>query len=327
MLKLLKAFFSFLNKNKKTVFLIFSLICVIFAVRFPWNDLLEKKFRDFQKKSSQAYQLEFDNLQIKFFPPGLEFKNLSFFYKNQTVSLNSLIVSLDLAKWLAFKKGWKFKLFKEDSHLLVSFYKTEKKKKQEPENSSPIEVYFVKGSSPFLNLKVLNDLLPNTQFSGHIRTRFSYSGSRQQVEKIKAFLKANGENINLSKLELKTPLGPLNLPPIEWSSVKADIEVKESEVVFNGLRLGEAKDDFNVQMKGSGALAFSYRGQPRLNSYNLELQIDLDKDFSLRILDLMFSPYKEDKGGFYRYSVRLIGQGSQVPKIEKLESFNLENGR
>ncbi|MCZ0931800.1 MAG: hypothetical protein OXJ52_01435, partial [Oligoflexia bacterium] len=121
------------------------------------------------------------------------------------------------------------------------------------------------------------------------------------------------------------PLGPLNLPPIDWSSVKAEVEIKESEVIFKNLRLGESRDDFKIQMKGSGALSFSYRGQPRLSSYNLELQIDLNKDFPLRILDLMFSTYKEDKGDFYRYSVQLIGQGSQVPNMEKLENFTLGN--
>ena len=325
MLKLLKSFFSIVNKNKKTLFFVFALIFLIFAIRFPWDDLLAKTFRDFQKKSPKALQMEFDKLKMKIIPPGVEFKNLSFFYKGQPVFLNSLVVSLDLAKWLAFKAGWKFKLFKGDSRLFFTFYKAEKKKKGEPEDSPPIEVYFVEGSAPFLNLKALTDLLPGAQFAGHIKAQFFYSGSPKQVEGIKAFLRANGKDIYLSKLELKTPLGPLNLPPINWSSVKAEIEIKESEVIFKSLSLGEEKDDFYIQMKGSGALGFSSWGQPKLSSYNLKLKIDLDKDFPLRILDLMFSPYKEDKGSFYRYSVQLIGSGSQVPNMEKLENFNLED--
>ena len=319
MLKLLKKFFSILNKNKKTLFFVFWLIVLVFAVRFPWNDLLEKTFRDIQEKSPQALQMDFDNLKLKLFPPGVEFNNVSFFYKGRPVSLDSLEASIDLAKWLALKKGWKFKLVKGDSRLLVAFHKTEKKNKEEPEDSPPIEVYFIKGSADLLNLKSLNDLARNTQFSGQIKTQFFYEGSPKLAEDIKANLKAEGLNIYLSKLELQTPLGPLNLPPIEWSSVKLDLEVKDSELLFKDLRLGQAKDAFNMQMKGSGALAFSYRGQPRLSSYNLELKIDLDKAFPLRILDLMFSSYREDKGDFYRYSLRLIGQGSQVPNMEKLE--------
>ncbi|MCZ0932044.1 MAG: hypothetical protein OXJ52_02710, partial [Oligoflexia bacterium] len=188
MLKLLKSFFSVVNKNKKTLLFIFALICLIFSARFPWNDFLEKTFRDFQNKSPRAAQMEFDKLKMKIFPPGVEFKNLSFFYKGKPVFLNSLVVSLDLAKWLAFKKGWKFKLFKEDSHLFFTFHKSKKKKKGEPEDSPPIEVYFIRGSAPFLNLKALNDLAPNTQFSGHIKTQFFYSGSPKQVEDIKAFM-------------------------------------------------------------------------------------------------------------------------------------------
>ena len=325
MLRLLKNFVSVINKNKKALFFIFSLICVLFILRFPWNDLLEKTLRDFQKKSPKALQMEFDNLKMKVFPPGLEFKGLSFFYKGKPVSLSALVVSMDLVKWLAFKKAWKFKFFKEDSHVFISFYKEEKKKKEESEDSPPIELYFVKGSSSFFNLKALDDLLSDAQLSGNIKTQFSYMGSFQQVEGIRAFMKANGKGISLSQLELQTPLGPLSLPPIEWSSVSVDVEVKESEIIFKSLRLGSDKDDFNIQMKGSGALSFTYSGQVRLISYNLELKIDLDKEFPLRILDLTFAPYKEDKGSFYRYSLRLIGQGSQVPHMEKLENFTLEN--
>ena len=317
MLKLLKKFFSVLNKNKKILFLVSCFISLIFIIRFPWNDLLEKQIRDFQKKSPKAVQMDFDSLKLQLFPPGVEFQKLSFFYRGRPISLNSLAVSMDLAKWLAFKKGWKFKLFKEDSYFYLSFYKASKQNKEEPE-SPPLDVYFIKGTSSSFNLKVLNDLMPKTQLSGLIKAGFSYSGSPEEASAVKASLKAEGEDIYLSKLELSTPLGPLNLPAIQWSAIKADIEVKESEVIFKSLRLGLDKDDFNIQMKGSGALAFSYNKRPRLRSYNLELKINLAKDFPLRILDLMFSNFKEDKGDFYRYSLRLIGQGSQVPKMEKL---------
>ena len=325
MLRLLKRFFSILNKNKKTLLIIVGMVCLLFIIQFPWNDMLEKVFRDFQKKSPQALQAEFDKLKLKIFPPGIEFKELSFFYRGKPISLSSLVVSMDLAQWLAFKKGWKLKFFKEESYLTLTFHKKEKKRENEPIDSASIKVYFIKGSAPFLDLKVFNDFIPNTQLSGNIKTQFSYSGSIEEAEKIKAFLKAIGENIYLSKLELNTPLGPLNLPPIRWRSAQVELEVKESEVVFKSLRLGESMDDFNIQLKGSGALSFSYRGQPRLSSYNLELQIDLDKEFPLRILDLMFSPYKQDKGNFYRYSLRLIGRGNQVPNMERLESFTFGN--
>ena len=324
MWNLLKNIFSVLNKNKKSLFLISSLISFLFIIRFPWNDLLEKTFRDLQKKSSQVSQIEFEDLQLKMLPPGVQFKNLSFFPKGRPISLDSLIVSVDVAKWLAFKKAWKFKLSKINSHLFVSFYKTEKQNKEKPE-SPPIDFYSIKSSMPNFNLEVLNDLFPNTQFSGLFNSQFSFNGSPKDVEKIKASLDSIGENIYLSSLKLKTPLGPLNLPPINWSSIKASAEVKESEVIFKGLRLGEAKDDFYVKMKGSGALDFSYTGQPRLRAYNLELQIDLNKNFPLRILDLMFGSFKEDKGDFYRYKLRLIGEGSQVPNMEKLDSFSLNN--
>ncbi|MCY4321257.1 MAG: hypothetical protein OXC37_02475 [Bdellovibrionaceae bacterium] len=321
MFKLLKKFFSILAKNKKTVFLIWFLVLVIFVIRFPWNDLLEKSFRDFQKKSPTALKMKFDKLKMKLFPPGMEFQNLSFVYQNNPISLNSLIVSMDLAKWLAFKKAWKFKIFKGDSYLRLNFYKSTEESFEDSADDTPIEAYFIKGFAPFFDLRDLKSFTSKTELSGNIKLQFFYNGSPQDVENIKASLQASGKDIYLSKLELQTPLGPLNLPTIEWSSISIDIEVKESELLFKTLRLGESKDDFNMQIRGSGGLAFSSRFQPILNSYNLELQIDLSKQLPIKILDLMFSSYKEDKGSFYRYSVRLMGQGSQVPRMEKLESF------
>ena len=79
-------------------------------------------------------------------------------------------------------------------------------------------------------------------------------------------------------------------------------------------------DPLRIKMKASGSLFASY-GTVRLNSYDIQLQIDTRKDFQMSLLDLMFAAHKEDKGGFFRYMVRLTGQGKQVPHIEKLAEF------
>ena len=140
------------------------------------------------------------------------------------------------------------------------------------------------------------------------------------MEEVKALLNLKGENVRLSSAEIHTPLGALNFPPIQWKEGEIVSHFKEGELVFKAFRLGSPSDDLIVQMKGSSSVNFSY-GRLRLNSYNVQLQIDIDKNMEMNWLDLMLAGYKEDKGSFYRYRLRLTGQGYQIPDMETLSEF------
>lgn len=319
MFQLLKKSFHFIRKQKKLLVLIVALTILLFSLRFPWNHLLEKTVKDFQKKSPSFLQTDFDKLRLRFFPPGAEFKNLSINLREKNIFLDSLRVSMVLSKWLAFKKAWKFEAVKADSSLSVMFWRKEKVFKDDPEER-PVVIYFVEGHSPLLKLQALDSLFPNMRMSGVVETRFSYEGSLEREQDLKAFLSLKGKDILLSQTEIHTPLGPLSFPPIQWKEGEVVLRLKEGEVIFQTFRLGSSSDDFIIQMKGSGAVFFSY-GRVRLNSYNVQLQIDVAKSFQMSLLDLMFAGYKEDKGSFYRYRLRLTGQGNQVPNMEKLTEF------
>ena len=80
-------------------------------------------------------------------------------------------------------------------------------------------------------------------------------------------------------------------------------------------------------MRGTTSLSLSY-GKLRLNSYNIQLQMDVNKDFKMSLLNLMFVGYKEDKGDFDRYQLRLLGRGNQLPYDRKApEVLNLRLGK
>ena len=300
------------------MFFVACLIFIFFVIRFPWSEYLEKSLRDFQKQSSATREIVFDDLKIKTLPPGLLFKNLSFVYKNKRNYLDSLFVSIAWKDWLAFKRTFKFKLNHGHSKAILTFRKKKILSDEDFPDSDNREMYFIRVFSNHINLKDLESLYPN--MLGQVRSQFFYKGFVQETESILAELSLNGENIQLSTIRLNTFLGPLNLPPINWTQVNVEAQVKEGELIFEKVELGSAKDNLKIKMRGSGAV--SYFRRFFLSSYNIELEIDMDKDMEFSFLDLMFSGYKKDKGSFYRYSVRLIGQGSQIPKIEKLESFN-----
>ncbi len=319
MITLLKNIISFIKKQRKLLFLVVVLTFLMFFLRFPWTYLLEKTVRDFQKKSPPSLQTDFDNLHFSFFPPGIEFKNLFVDYKRKTTLLDSFKISIVLSKWLAFKKAFKVKAVQDNSSLFVEFWKKEKIMKDDPEEQ-PVIIYFIKGYSPLLDLKALNSMFPNMKMSGVMKTRFDYTGSPRISEENKAFLNLTGEAIRLSQMEIQTPLGPLDFPSIQWKEGEIVLHLKKEELVFKTFRLGSPSDDLFVQMKGSASVFFSY-GRIRLNSYDVQLQVDLNKGFQMSLLDIMFAGYKEDKGTFYRYKARLTGKGNQVPNMDKLSEF------
>lgn len=314
----LKKIFSLLFKNKAYLFLILSLTAFFFILRFPLNEWLEKSIKDLQKESPLTREIGFNDLKVKWLPPGLLFQDVSFIYKGKRGRLDSALASVSLKDWIAFKKGFNVQLRHGRSKLFFNFKTKPAPAEEELVAGSERKIYLLRGSSSLIGLKDLSFLYPN--MSGDLKIQFFYQGSFQDVAGMTGELNLTGENVSFSELKLNTLLGHLNLPSIKWTKLETELEIKEGELIFKTVELGGEKDDLKVKMRGSGAFR-SVRRAVRLSSYNIELKIDIDKKIPFGFLDLMFASYKEDKGDFYRYSVRMIGQGSQVPKMEKLESF------
>ena len=318
MITLLKKIFSFLFKNKKTLFLVLSLTVFFFFLRFPLNEWLEKTFKDLQKKSPLAQEVSFGHLKVKWLPPGLFFEDISFIYQGKYSHLDLALISPSLKHWIALKKAFNVKLQKGDSHVFINFHRKLIEPDEDSQRVDALEVFSIKGFTRLIDLKDLSFLYPN--MSGKLQTNFSYKGSLQVLEEITGQLSLAGKSINLSELQLSTALGPLNLPSIQWTEVDMNLEIKDGELVFNKVELGSLKDKIKIKMRGSSSFRL-VRRKVIFKSYNIELQVDLDENTAFGFLDLMFANYKEKKSNFYRYSVRLIGKGSQIPKIEKLENF------
>ena len=312
MFKLFKILLKGLWRLKKIVSLCMALVLLIFIIRFPWNHFIEKIARKLQQKASTSVQFDFDKIKVHPIPPGIEFKDFVFYHKQKALTFDSLTVLVDLGRWLSFRKALRLEILKKESLLSLVFWK----KQKTLEEGLSVDLFFIKGYSPSLSLEVFNSFLPETKISGSLNLRFDYEGHPDRVSTSKAMLKVKGQDIALTQIELKTPIGPLSLPSISWKKASADFSLKEGELIFNEVLLGGPSDQVIVRMKGSGSLK-----NFRLKAYDIQLQIDLDKNFKMSLLDLMFAGFKEDKGDFYRYSLRITGQGSEPPDMEKLLEF------
>ena len=318
MFQIIKKIIGFLWRQKKLLFFILFLTALFFALRFPWNTLLEKTVKNIQKQSPSGFQTDFDRLYFNFFPPGVEFSDLSLSYKRKALLLDRFQISILFWKWLAFKKAWRFQALKGDSSFYLDFWKKKKRSKENPDKA--FTIYFLKLVSASLELEDLRTLFPDMKMSGKAKVRFDYEGSPERIQESKASMLLEGEKIQLLQTELKTHLGSLNLPPISWEEGEVFAHLKEGELILKKFHLGSPSDDFIVQVKGSAALKYSY-GSVQVESYDLKMQMDLDKKIPMKLLNLMFAGYKEDKGSFFRYRLRLRGQGKKVPDMEKISEF------
>ena len=280
---------------------------------------MERLVGEMERRSPPPLRTSFDTVQPVFLPPGIKFEGLSLFYKHRGLKLDSLELKPALGQWLAFKKAWRLKILHEGSLVRLEF-RTEQKIPPPDGSTRALPFWFVKGLSPVFQLGLLGQIFPSVEVAGLINSRWNFEGSPADIQTAEGILRLKGRDIKLSQTQIPTPFGPLNLPSVQWKRGELEIKLKEGELVFRNLILGAPSDDFLLQMKGSAALVSSY-GRLRLDSYDAQLQMDIVKDFKISLLDLMFAGFKQDKGAFYRYGVRLTGRGDQVPDMEKFPGF------
>ena len=316
MLSIIKKILLAFWKYKKYFVSVLGLAVIFWSIRFPWNNFLTVMLRE--RISAVRQDMDFEDLKIKLFPPGLQFDKVSLIHNRKKIEMDSLSVYLNLSQWLALKKAFKAEIQKDKSGVSVSFYK---KTLLTNEDKQQKDLYFITANSNQFQLESLSPFLENNPLKGAVGFWSLYEGSPEDISNIKARLRLESSGgVELSPYQWDSTLGPVRFPSIKWKKVEADLEIKEGELVFNKIEFGFPGDKMQVKARGSGAFTWSY-GRIRLNSYNIELQIDLKKDFNFSFLDLMFMAYKEDNEDFYRYRLRLIGEGNQVPTMEKLESF------
>ena len=319
MLNFLKQPFLFLWKKRKLIFFIFFLSLLFFSLRFPWNLFLEQVVREMELRLPPKIQTSFDKAQAGVFPPGLKLKNLSVYYQNKSITMDSFEISPAVWQWLAFKKAFRVKAFSEGSGVFVEF-RTAQKTPADSENSSPLQFWFVKGSSPSFNLDVLSQVFPHIKAEGKVYGRFNFEGSLEDTKNSEGLVRLRASGVQIARTLIPTPFGPLSLPPVQWKEGEVTLKLKDGELLFQKLKLGAPSDDFIIQMKGSAALASSY-GRLRLDSYDAQLQMDIVKGVKISLLDLIFPGFKQDKGKSFRYGVRLTGRGDQIPDMEKFSGF------
>ena len=302
-------------KFRKSFFLFVTFTFLLFVLRFPLTETLENVFRESQKQMSM--DIEFDKMKLKFLPPGVAFHEISFNHDKlkESFILDRFLFSMALGKWLALKKAWTVKGFKDSSSFLFTFWK-QKRKVEDLEH----DYLYIEGGSSFLDFSFLEDLSPSVKMKGKASFDFKYEGDIENLPEAKGILNFKASQIHWLQSQIETNIGPLDLPQLKWSQAKAIIRLKEGNIVLESLVLGDSKDRLHLKMRGNGEILYLYN-QFRLGAYDFQIQLEVDKSLYLSLVDLMLSGTKKELPTKYLYQARITGQGSGPPNIELLPEF------
>lgn len=315
MYKLLKNIISFFWYRKSLISFFMFCFSVFFIFMFPWSEIVEKIVRKSQKKMD--VQIDFSDLDLNLFPPGITFKDISLDQKilPTDFSFDKLAISLAIEKWLALKPAFRVEIVKDQSFISATI----SKKKKSLEGQS-IDYWSISSHSPKLDLSLLKYFVSDLKLEGQVSFEFQFQGSLDDFGASTGSLILQGSQIKNSRSQMNTSIGTIELPLIQWSSLNAKARLKESNVSIENITLGGATDDLYIQLRGDSSLRYAYR-KIKLNSYDLQTQIEISKNFSLSLLDLFLSKTKTEGLNTNTYKARITGQGPGVPKVEKLDKF------
>jgi len=311
MYRYIKKFLQY--KKQFILFLIF--VSVFFMIRFPWSETIEQIIRQSQQELS--LNMEFQKFELKFLPPKMVFYEMSFTHNSLTEPwiFDTVEVSLVWSQWLALKKAWAIKAVKESSVFDFSFWQTSKKL-----DSTKIPYLFLNGKAFDVDLSFFEILSPRIKMDGDLSLKWQYEGSSKHFKQAKARLELKASQIKWLKSQIETNMGPLDLPSLKWSQAQATILLKNGDLLIESLVFGNKNDDLYLQLRGNGELLYNY-GRWQLGSYDVQVKIEVSKNLSLSLLDLMLSGSREEENLKYIYTARITGQGPKPPNIEKLSEF------
>ena len=305
----------FLKTGKKWIFTLLLFTLMFLFIRLPWTEIADKAVR----KALVPFpaNVHFRKTTLHVLPPALALHQVSISSKPLAapIELDQIRLSPAWLKWLAFSKSLKIHLLKEGTRFsLVTSFKTT------TENKIKKNKIQIEGKSPGLHLAFLKSLMPSMNISGHIRLQFEIEGPAKNLLKGKGFIQVQGRNIKLKQILLKTDLGPLHLPDIQWAEAQIIARLSEEQVAVERFLLGRDTDPFFLQMRGDMELR-STRRRLRLGKYDLQLSALTDRDFKLSLMDLLLLNIKTPTSKGWQYLGRITGNGTKPPDIEKISEF------
>ena len=321
---------------KKGILQGFLFALLFFFLLFPWGKAIEKA----AEAAFDFFPLTGDPARTKvlFLPPGLQFFDVGFSRPAALSHLKAdeIRVHPAFSKWLALKPGVKFIAEHKarglagasagfNFHAEALVWLADGKSKDEEGGGDAEEERFIhiQGSSTGLDMALFPLQRTGLDMSGKIRFRFYIKTPKRGFRRASGEADIRGAGIEIKDSLIKTALGPVNLPALQWGEMRLKAALENGELTVESFRLGNEGEALFARLRGTAELKAGRR--VRLSRYDFQLQIDaaesLASDSLMRTLDLFLSNTKTILPKAVRYSARIRGSGRRVPSIEKLSVF------
>ena len=336
-----------LREYKKWILLSFLSALLFFFLLFPWGKAIEKA----AEGVFDSFPLTGDpgQTRVLLLPPGLQFFNINF---SRPAALSHLTIDEirlhpAFSKWLALKPGMRFTArkassgkaegtagLKFDSHAEALIWLADGKSEDEDEGGGSVSgdeeerFIHIEGRSTGLDLALFQLQRTGLDVSGRIRFRFYLKTPKRNFRREGARKSAGeadirGAGIEIKDSLIKTALGPVNLPDLQWGEMRLKAALENGELTVESFRLGKEGEALFARLRGTADLRAG-RGI-RLSRYDFQLQIEAAESLAsyglMKTLDLFLSNTKTVLPKAVRYSARIRGSGRRVPSIEKLSAF------
>lgn len=303
--------------HKMKIGLFFAFFIVFTIMLFPYNDLGDLVTSKISQATQNTVYLQFSDLNPSFFPTvGLEFENVSVDTPFlQGIKANSLTVRPSILSLLAFKPGLSLNadgFFKGSADISGSIPGMSAEATRKPKISG--ELQGIDLSEVTKSLKLPIDLGGKMKFETD-----SLALDLTNYEQTTGDLSANIKDAKLGAMNINTPLGPLPLPSMSFSSIDFQADAKNGNVKVGKLALGKTGDEFVGTAKGTFDLKNQPYGLP-LGSYDFSIELEVQSSFEARMgvlwstVEGFIESYKRASSpGKKTYAFRISGQGVMNP--------------
>src|SRR5690606_18249189 len=234
------------HKMKMGLFVLFFI--AFFVMLFPYNDLGDLVTAKVSQYTQNSVYLQFSDLNPSLFPTlGLEFENVSVDTPVlQSIKANRLTIHPSILSLLAFKPGLNIGadgLFRGSADISGSLPGMSPEASTKPHISGEITNMELTDIVKALKLPI--------DISGRVSAETdSLSLNLENIQQVNGDFSAQIKNAKLDATNINTPLGPLPLPSMSFSTVDLKANAKNGTVRVEKLALGKTGDELSGSARG-----------------------------------------------------------------------------
>jgi type II secretion system protein N len=280
---------------------------------FPFNDLGDKVAAQINQATGGQVSLNFENLDLRTIPtPGISLTEVEVLTPTfPKIFAKNIVLSPNLLGLVTFKPGVNASadgIFGGDASVSVRYAGANVQKKSTKFN--------IDASTSQVSLKELLDFMQiSLQATGSIDSSTKGLYDLDFAEQPTSTIQVKGSKITLGDSQVFTPLGPLNLPAINFNDLVFESSLDKGNLEISKFTAGKPGGDLYANVSGRMELKVEKLGTHtsfRTGVYDLRIQLQMNEAFKQK-MSMFLGFISAFSNGANSYSFRATGNGFYAP--------------